>query len=265
MSLNPINVLFIADIVGMPGYRVTASCIQDIQKEHDVQLVIANGENGAAGKGLTAKIAESFFDLGIDVITSGNHIWDRQQFYPTLDKSGRILRPLNYPANCPGQGSCVVGLANGFKVGVINLQGRSFMYTIDCPFRVADREIERMNREGIKNIIVDFHAEATAEKIALGWYLDGRVSGVIGTHTHVQTADERVLPGGTAYITDAGMTGPFDSVIGMEKETAIQRFLTQRPLHYKMGEGDPKFCGVVFSIDGASGKALSILRFQLSA
>jgi metallophosphoesterase (TIGR00282 family) len=259
-----VNILFIADIVGLPGYEVTLSHIQDIQKKHNIRLSIANGENGASGKGLTAQIAQSYFDMGIDVITSGNHIWNRDKFFPVLDENPRILRPLNYPPGCPGHGSCIVRVARDYRIGVINLQGRSFMYSIDCPFLSVDNEIQRLNKEGVRMIIIDFHAEATAEKIALGWYLDGRVSAVIGSHTHVQTADERILPHGTAYITDAGMTGPFDSVIGMEKQAAIRRFLTQIPVRYKIAQKDPKLCGVILSINANSGKSLSISRFQIS-
>jgi len=259
-----IQILYIADVVGEPGYEIVSSCIQDLKKKGNIDLTIANGENSASGKGMTANIAQSFFDLGIDVITSGNHIWHKEKFLPILDENPRILRPLNYPPDCPGHGSCIVEIAQDYRIGVINLQGRSFMYSIDCPFRSADSEIERLTKEGIRVIIVDFHAEATAEKIALGWYLDGRVSGLIGSHTHVQTADERILPGGTAYITDAGMTGPFNSVIGMDKDVAINRFLTQLPVRYKIAQGDTKFCGVILSVDGNSGRSHSISRYQIT-
>jgi len=260
---SQIHILYIADIIGTLGYEVTSSFIGEVKKKYHIQLTIANGENSASGKGMTARIAQSFFDIGIDVITSGNHIWDKNKFYPVLDENPKILRPLNYPPSCPGHGSFVAQTIENDRVGVINLQGRSFMYPIDCPFRSADREVQRLQNEGVKIILVDFHAEASAEKMALGWYLDGRVSGVIGSHTHVQTADEKILPGGTAYITDAGMTGPFDSVIGMDKEVAIRRFLTQLPVHYKMANEDPRFCGVIIGIDKESGKSQSISRFQL--
>jgi len=212
---------------------------------------------------MTTRIAQSFFDIGIDVITSGNHIWDKQKFIPSLEKDPRILRPLNYPPGTPGRGSYIAQTIDNDSIGVINLQGRSFMYSIDCPFRTVDREVQRLHNENVRFIIIDLHAEATAEKIAMAWYLDGRVSGIIGSHTHVQTADEKILPRGTAYITDAGMTGPFNSVIGMDKEVAIRRFISQMPVHYKMAEGDPKFCGVIISIDRESGRAKSISRFQL--
>jgi len=258
-----IKILYIADIVGEAGYKVALTHISDIQKKYSIDLTIANGENAASGRGLTKKIAESLFDLGIDVITSGNHIWHREKFFPMLNEHPYILRPLNYPPNCPGHGSCIIKVDQNYQFGIINLQGRSFMYPIDCPFRSADSEIKRLKNIGVNGIIVDFHAEATAEKVALGWYLDGRVSAVIGSHTHVQTADERILPGGTAYISDAGMTGSFDSVIGMDIEVSIRRFLTQLPVHYKVASGNSKFCGVIISIDGNSGKARSISRFQL--
>lgn len=243
---------------------MAAQYIPAIKKEHAISLTIANGENSAEGKGMTPQIAQSLFDIGIDVITSGNHIWNKKNLFPVLDQNPYILRPLNYPQGCPGHGSCILEIEKGVHVGVINLQGRSFMYPIDCPFRSMDEEIQRMQERNVQTIVLDFHAEATAEKIAMGWYLDGRVSAVIGTHSHVQTADERILPKGTAYITDAGMTGAFDSVIGMDKNSAIQRFLTQLPIPYKIAYDDPKCCGVIVSMDQNSGKANSISRFQIS-
>lgn len=259
-----IHVLCIADIVGTVGYDVTTSLLLDLKSEHRIDLTIANGENARQGKGLTPEIADSFFDIGIDVITSGNHIWNRDKIIPLLNEHPRILRPSNYPPGCPGKGSCIVEISNNHRVGVINLQGRSFLYNIDCPFRTADREIEALNDSGVHTIVVDFHAEATAEKIALAVYLDGRVSAVFGTHTHVQTADERILPGGTAFITDIGMTGPHDSIIGMDKTVALRRFLTQLPAYYKLASGDPKLCGIVLTLDGETGKAKTIQRFQIS-
>ena len=258
-----INILFIADIVGKGGFEKTNAHLADLKREHDIHLTIANGENGASGKGLTTQVANSFFEIGIDVITSGNHIWNKDRFFQTLDEHPRILRPLNYPPDCPGHGSCTLDLDQDIRAAVINLQGRSFMYNIDCPFRTADREIQRLHGKGIRTIIIDFHAEATAEKIALGRYLDGKVAAVIGTHTHVQTADEQIFPGGTAYITDAGMTGPHDSVIGMDVDTAIRRFMTQLPVHYKMAYENLRLCGVVITIDGLTGKAKSIHRLQV--
>ena len=265
MSTNTINILFIADIVGKAGYDIAAAHINVLKDRHHVHLTIANGENGAGGKGITKSVAKSYFDMGIDVITSGNHIWNRFNFYPTLDEQPRILRPLNYPPECPGHGSCIIHVSEAdTDIGVINLQGRSFMYNIDCPFRTADAEIERLKNSGVQIVFIDFHAEATAEKIALGWHLDGRVSAVVGTHTHVQTADERILPKGTAYITDAGMSGAFDSVIGMDTDVAIKRFLTQLPSHYKEAGNNPMLCGVVLSVDTATARATAIRRFQMA-
>jgi len=263
VNYSRINFLFIADVVGTEGFNAVASLIDQVRSKHSIHFTIVNGENSANGKGLTKSIAEAFFNLGVDVITSGNHIWNKKQVYPFLDENKDVLRPLNYPQGCPGHGTRIKELQGGVPVAVINLQGRSFMYPIDCPFRKASEEIEILKKSGIKNIIVDFHAEATAEKLALAWYLDGKVSAVIGTHTHVQTADERILPHGTAYISDAGMTGPFDSVIGMDIDTAVNRFLTQMPIYYKTARGNTKFCGVVVSINPRNGEAVSIKRIQL--
>lgn len=257
------NILFIADIIGKPGFEITALHLQSVKEKHDIHVTIANGENSAAGKGMTTKIAQSYFDMGIDVITTGNHIWNRENFFPTMNANPNILRPINYPPGCPGHGSCIFEIDGETRIGVINLQGRSFMYPIDCPFRCAEGEIQRLRKEGIRIIFIDFHAEATAEKIALGWYFDGQVSVIVGSHTHVQTADEKILPEGTAYITDAGMTGPFNSVIGMQKDIAIHRFLTQLPVHYQVAEGDCVFCGIVAAIDKETGRSRSIFRFQI--
>lgn len=263
MENQEVKILFIADIIGYPGYRFLEKHLQKIKDDNKIDITIVNGENGQAGKGLSPKIAKSYFDLGINVITTGNHIWNRRQFYPMLDQNPYILRPINYPQGCPGHGSCIYPLFDNIQIGIINLQGRSFMYPIDCPFQIIDREIEVMKKQGLRIIIVDFHAEATAEKVALGWYLDGKVSCIIGTHTHVQTADEKILPNGSAYITDVGMTGSFDSVIGMEKESAIHRFLTQIPVPYKVAEDDVRCCGIIISVDTRTGKSKSISRFQM--
>lgn len=263
MTSSVIHVLFIADIVGKPGMEAVTHHLPELKEKYNIHLTIANGENCASGKGLTLNIAESLFSLGVDVITSGNHIWNRESIIPHLDQNPSILRPLNYPKESPGKGSFIIQIKNKQSIGVINLQGRSFMYSIDCPFKTITSEIERLKKKGVRSIIVDFHAEATAEKIALGWYLDGQVSAVIGTHTHVQTADERILPGGTAYITDAGMTGPYHSVIGMDKDASIRRFITQLPVHYKMAHDDIRIAGVIIDLDIQSGRALSISRYQL--
>lgn len=257
-----INILFIADIVGKPGLDITSKLLGEILKKYKVEFCIANGENAASGKGLTRSLARQLFYLGVDVITTGNHIWDNKDGYPLLKDSMRVLRPLNYPPENVGMGSGVFQLKEGRKIGVLNLQGRTFMPPIDCPFRIGLPEVEKI-REQTNIIIVDFHAEATAEKMALGWYLDGKVSAVIGTHTHVQTADERILPKGTAYITDVGMTGAFDSVIGLRKEVAIRRFLMQTPMRYEIAQENVRFCGVILSVDTNSGKATNIKRLML--
>jgi metallophosphoesterase (TIGR00282 family) len=263
LASGQLNILFIADIVGQEGYEIAADILPQVQQKFELDMVIANGENGASGKGLTPGIAESYFALGVHVITSGNHIWNKNKIFPMLDENPNLLRPANYPSCNPGHGFCRVQTRQGVEVGVINLQGRSFMNPIDCPFKTADQILQKLNAEGIKILIVDFHAEATAEKIALGHYLDGRVSAVLGTHTHVQTADETILPGGTGYITDVGMTGPMNSVIGMDKEIAIKRFISQTPSNYKIGVGNPAFNAVRFTVETDTGKTLEIGRLQL--
>jgi len=258
-----LNVLYIADIIGDPGFSAVQHSLKAMKQEHHIDMTIANGENRVSGRGLSMRTAGELFEIGVDVITSGNHIWNRKDVEKLLEHDHPVLRPYNYPPECPGRGLCTLFLDNT-TVGVINLQGRSFLYPIDCPFKGADSAINALKRLGAKIIIIDFHAEATAEKIALGWYLDGKISALIGSHTHVQTADDCLLPNGSAYITDAGMTGPFDSVIGMKKETAIERFITQRPIFYKIAEKDIRFCGVVIRIDKKSGLARSIERFQVA-
>lgn len=257
-----IRVLFIADVIGNPGIEKLTSMLSAFQKKYGVHLTIANAENAASGKGLTPHIAQTLFNLGIDVLTSGNHIWNREKIFPFLDNHPYLLRPLNYPPGCPGHGSCIIKITTGHSIGVFNLQGRSFLYPIDCPFRSADKELEAFREKGINITILDFHAEATAEKVALAWYLDGRVSAILGTHTHVQTADERILPKGTAYITDVGMTGPPDSVIGMDPQSAILRFTTQLPVPYRIAENPAQFDAVIVDIDPKTGKAFQIHRFH---
>ncbi|OVE79930.1 metallophosphoesterase [bacterium I07] len=257
------NIMFIADIVGEQGIDVCFAHIQEVKAQFDVHVVIANGENSAGGKGLTPQLTFRLFDMGIDVITSGNHIWNKSKILNLLNEQPNLLRPANYPPGTPGHGSVKLQVNDRETLGVLNLQGRSFMYPIDCPFRTADAEIQNLKSQGISLIFVDIHAEATAEKMALAWHLDGKVSAVIGSHTHVQTADERILTKGTAYITDAGMSGSFHSVIGMDKDVAIKRFMTQMPVYYKLGTGDPRFCGVIVGIDRDSGKAVNIQRFEI--
>ena len=257
-----INILFIADIVGQPGITITEKLLRPLKEKHHIEFCIANGENAYRGKGISDKIARHLMFLEIDIITSGNHIWDGKDSTSVLNNHQYLLRPLNYPVNNPGRGSIVWTAADQIKIGVVNLQGRTFMSPLDDPFTVGLREIQRIGEE-TKIIIVDFHAEATAEKMALGWYLDGKVSAVIGTHTHVQTADERILPNGTAYITDVGMTGAFDSVIGMKKEIAIHRFLYQTPRKYEIAGDNLHLCGAVISVDRETGKAVGIERIMI--
>jgi len=257
-----VNILFIADIVGQPGRQAVADLLPDLTRERDIQLCIANGENAAGGFGLTESVFRELRHSGVQVVTSGNHLWDRKEILSFIDDEPHLLRPANYPPRVPGRGSTVVRSKNGVAVGVLNIQGRVFIHEMDCPFRAADRELESLHKLA-KVIVVDVHAEATSEKMALGWYLDGRVSAVIGTHTHVQTADECILPGGTAYITDAGMTGPHDSIIGVKKEPVLERFLSQMPARFETASGDVKLSGVVVQVDEDSGRAQTISRLRV--
>jgi len=256
-----ICILFIADIVGKAGRQALQELLPGLVQEHEVTLVVANGENAAGGFGLTREVLDEIHEAGVQVVTSGNHIWDKKEALTLFTQDANLLRPANYPLGVPGRGNVVVRDRNGHLVGILNLMGRVFMGELDDPFRVAERELERMQPE-TNTILVDFHAEATAEKIAMGWYLDGRVSAVIGTHTHVQTADERLLPGDTAYITDVGMTGPFDSVIGMKKEISLKRFLTGIPARFEAASGDPWLCGAWVRVDTVTGRATGIGRIQ---
>jgi metallophosphoesterase (TIGR00282 family) len=255
----PVKILFVGDIIGRPGRQALSRELDRLVDRYCIDLVIANGENAAGGFGLTTETVKELFEIGVDCITSGNHIWDKKEQVPLVLANPRIIRPANYPEGAAGRGSMIVTTPGGVKVAVLNLEGRIFMKNLECPFRTADREIELLNQE-TAIIFVDFHAEATSEKSALGWYLDGRVSALIGTHTHVQTADERILPQGTAYLSDAGMTGSFDSVIGIGKEEAIRKFLTQLPVKFEIPKKDMRLNGVVVGIDEASGKAVSIER-----
>lgn len=258
-----INVLFIADIIGKPGLIIVKNVVKQLREQYQIDFCIANGENGSAGKGLTEKIALDYFSNGIDAITSGNHIFEKYGVHKLLNTNHKIIRPLNYPLGASGKGSLIVTLSNNIKIAVINIQGRTFMLSIDCPFRSVKEEINKL-KNITPIIIVDFHAEATAEKMAMGWYLNGRVSALIGTHTHIQTADETILDKGTAYITDVGMTGPYNSVIGMKKEVAIKRFIQQLPERYQPAESDLKFAGVVITINAENGKAENIKRLLFS-
>jgi len=259
---DKLAILFIGDVVGHPGRRALQKFLPRLAEKHRPAVVIANGENAAGGSGLTEEIGRELF-LHIDVLTSGNHIWDKKEVLPYLEQEKRVLRPANYPPGTPGFSSYLFQDPRGFRVGVLNLQGRVFMEPIDCPFRRADEEVAAL-RAATPVILVDFHAEATSEKQALGWYLDGRVSAVIGTHTHVPTADERVLPGGTAVLTDVGMAGARNSVIGIAKEQALQRFLTSRPVRFEPGKDGLFLSAAVVEVDPKSGRALSIVREVLA-
>jgi metallophosphoesterase (TIGR00282 family) len=257
------KVLFIGDIVGKPGRELVRKGLSGLVEHYGVDLVIANAENSAAGFGVTRDIGDALRGYGVDVMTSGNHIWDKKEAIEYIATEPRLLRPANYPAGVPGRGSCVAQTGDGRAVGVINAMGRVFMLNIDDPFAVVLREIEAI-RHRTRVIIVDFHAEATSEKMAMGWHLDGKVTLVVGTHTHVQTADERILPGGTAYLTDAGMTGPHDSIIGMEREPALARFLTAMPSRFEPATGNPRLNGVIVDADEKTGRAIGVTRISYS-
>jgi metallophosphoesterase (TIGR00282 family) len=250
------NILAIGDIVGRPGRQVVNEYLRDLRQQYKISLVIANAENTAGGFGLTPDTAKELLAAGVDVLTSGNHIFAQKEIIPYLDADMPLLRPLNYPPEVPGRGHLTVG-----KVLIVNLMGRVFMNNLDCPFRAMDNLLETLDKKP-KVIIVDFHAEATSEKVALGRYLDGRVSAVLGTHTHVGTIDTQILKGGTAYVTDIGMTGPTDSIIGDDADAIIQRFLTQMPHHLSVGKGKPQLNAVLVEVDENSGKAKSIKRIQ---
>ncbi len=256
------KILFIGDIVGKPGRKAVKELLPQIVSQYQIDFVIANCENAAGGFGVTRDIVEELYQSPIDVLTSGNHIWDKKEIAGFVEDYEILLRPANYPEGSPGRGSVIMTSASGTNVGVLNLAGRIFMQPLDCPFRTAEREIEKL-RKKVKIIIVDIHAEATSEKKALGWFLDGRVSAVLGTHTHVQTADEKILPGGAAYITDVGMAGPFDSIIGLKKDDVLQRFLTQIPNRFNVAKDDVWLQGVVIDVDEKSGRSTGIERLSV--
>jgi 2',3'-cyclic-nucleotide 2'-phosphodiesterase len=264
--LRAVNILFIGDIVGEPGRRAVNLLLPRLRARHELDFIIANGENSAGGNGITPRIAAELFSAGIDVITSGDHLWDQKEVMELLANEKRFLRPLNYPAGTPGQGTGIYEIRNpkseigtGIRVGVVNAQGRTFMPALENPFLVVPPEIERLRAE-TKIIFVDFHAEATSEKIALGRMLDGQVSAVVGTHTHVQTADEQIFPGGTAYLSDAGFTGAQESVLGREIEPVIKRFVTNMPQRFEVAKGRVMLHGVVVTVDETSGRATEIVR-----
>ncbi|HEX9575012.1 MAG TPA: TIGR00282 family metallophosphoesterase [Myxococcales bacterium] len=256
------KVLFVGDIVGKPGRTAVRHFVPILRERHGLDLCVGNSENSAGGAGITPESAEDLLEAGLDLLTGGNHTWSRREILPYLARSGsRQLRPANYPDGAPGRGHGVVTSRDGRKLGVVNLEGRVFMKPLDCPFRAAERLVEEL-REQTPCILVDMHCEATSEKNAMGHFLDGRVSAVLGTHTHVQTADERVLRGGTAYQTDVGMCGPWDSVIGLRKESAIERFLTARHTPFETAQGETVLQGAIVDIDDQTGRARSILRIR---
>src|SRR5262245_48692782 len=257
------RILFIGDIVGRPGRELVKQGLLALVDAHHVDLVVANAENAAAGFGITREIGEQLLNYGVDVMTSGNHIWDKKEAIDYIGIEPRLLRPANFPAGVPGNGSYVARARDGRTVGVVNVMGRVFMQNLDDPFAVVLREIEAIKQRA-RVVFVDFHAEATSEKMAMGWHLDGRVAAVVGTHTHVQTADERVLPKGTAYLTDVGMTGPHDSIIGVDVDAALGRFLNQMPARFETATGNPRLNAVVVDADERTGLAIDIERLSYS-
>lgn len=254
-------ILFIGDIVGEPGRRIITSKLQKVVETHQVDLIFGNGENAAGGFGITEEIAEDLFDLGLSVITTGNHAWDQKETIGYIRKEPRLLRPANYPEGTPGKGSLILDLPNGGTVGILQVMGRAFMPILDCPFQVAKREVPKL-LERTKTIIVDMHAETSSEKMAMGHLLDGQVTAVVGTHTHVQTADEQILPKGTAYLTDIGMTGPVHSIIGMKKDLVIEKFLTQMPRRFEVATGPAMLQAALIECDPNTGKAIGIQRVR---
>jgi len=258
------NVLFVGDIFGSPGRKAVKRLLPGLVEKHDAGLVVANGENSAGGFGITEEVADDLYGMGVQVITTGNHVWDKREVMEYLERAENLVRPANYPAGCPGRGSVVVSV-RGVRVGILNLIGRVYNVNADCPFRKAEAEIERLKKEEEAEVVlIDMHAEATSEKQALAWHLDGKVAAIIGTHTHIQTADERLMPGGTAYITDVGMTGPRDSVIGVSPEKAIYRFLTAIPTRFDVAKGPAQFQAVVVSTDPDTGLSKGIKRINIA-
>ncbi|MCX7922967.1 MAG: TIGR00282 family metallophosphoesterase [Clostridia bacterium] len=254
------KILFIGDIVGNPGRKAAKEMIAFIKKEHAIDFCIANCENAAGGSGITYVVAQELYKSGVDAITMGNHTWSKREILNFIDCDPKIVRPANYPQELPGKGSAIINGKNG-KIGVLNLMGRVYMDSIDCPFKAAEKELDYL-KSFVKVVIVDMHAEATSEKTALAWYLDGRVSCVLGTHTHVQTADERILPFGTAYITDVGMTGPYEGIIGVDREIIINKFITHMPAKFEVAKGSVQFNAVVMEIDEKTGKTITIQRIS---
>jgi hypothetical protein len=251
-----VNILFVGDIVGKPGLVLTETLLKQYLQKYSIDCCIINGENVTEGKGISEEDAKALFNLGAHVITTGNHVWDRWDHRKVLASSQNILRPVNYPRENPGNGFTMVKTKEGVNIGVINVQGRTFMTPIDDPFRQTEWTLGKM--PDTKVILVDFHAEATAEKLAYAWYFEGKISAIIGTHTHIPTSDAQILPKGTAYITDVGMTGPFDSVIGLKKEVALKRFMLQTPNKFEVAQHDVHFCAVYIRVDAVTGKAVKI-------
>ncbi len=255
------KILFVGDVVGRPGRKLLKDHLSPVQQEHDVDYTIVNVENAAGGFGITPPLAEEILEYGVDVMTSGNHVWDKREVFDFLNREPRLLRPGNYPKGAPGSFVHIGESRTGTPVAVMNLQGRVFMPLTDCPFRLAEKEVQRIARE-TRIIVIDFHAEATSEKMALGWFLDGQVSAIIGTHTHIPTADWRVLPRGTAYVSDVGMTGPYDSVIGMELDGSLSRFLTGLAARMEVASENPRFSAMLLDVDESTGMARSIRRIE---
>lgn len=256
------RILFVGDVVGSPGRDMINTYLPKLQKKYKAHVTIINGENAAAGKGITEKIYRSFLEVGANAVTLGNHTWDNKEIFEFIDEAKYLVRPANFPEQTPGKGYVILNL-NGVEVGIINLQGRTFLAPLDCPFKKADELINEIQKR--TNIIfVDFHAEATSEKQAMGWYLDGKVTAVVGTHTHVQTADNRILPNGTAYITDVGMTGPYDGILGIDRDSVLKRFLTNLPVRFEVTKGREQLSAVIIDADPKTGKAQKIERILIN-
>ncbi len=255
------KIIFLGDIVGRPGRRAVKELLPVFKEDYSPDYIIANGENTAGGNGITRKTADELFSFGIDMLTMGNHVWDQKEIYDFIDQEERIVRPANYPSGAPGRGYVIKSVGNNTKIGIVNLSGRIFMQPLECPFKILDEIIPEIKKE-TNIIIVDFHAEATSEKIALAWYVDGRVSAVLGTHTHVQTADERIFPKGTGYITDVGMTGPRDSVIGVKVEPVLSKFISLRPVRFEVAKGPIQLNAVFLEIDSENGITEVIKRLN---
>lgn len=257
------NVLYFGDVFGRPGREAVRRALLKLVPEYAIDFVVLNGENAAHGRGIKSAMAKNFYQLGVDVITTGNHVWDQKDIIPTLDEDPRIIRPANYPTSAPGKGSTIVSSSRNpaLRLAVVQVMGRVFMDPIDCPFQVGEQEIRKLEEEKIP-IFVDFHGEASSEKQAFAHFLDGRVAAVVGSHSHVQTADERILPGGTAAITDVGMCGDFDSVIGVKKDISVRKFVTKRPVKYEPAEGPGGYGAVVVEIDPGTGLSKSIKRLR---